>query len=348
MADMEDAEDLSRQGRVTIADIARDVGLNPSTVSRALSNPDRVSPETRRLVSQAAVRMGYVMNQMARSLRTGRTSTILVTAPAPSDRSISPVVMDVLRGIFSEARRMDYGVLVRETESGAATLRRTPVSGVADGIISISGTEVLMRAGGVAPDLAGVPVISLLTDQTRHGIPSIVADEEAGFREIAEYLLSRGHRRFAYVQGPGEASEHDRPRLRGLCDRLARETPEIRPVVLLAGDFDFASGARAAGEFLALDTLPTAVACVCDFVAQGFIHRVMEAGLRVPDDVAVVGYDDVDFSGWTTPGLTTVSQPTVKIGEAGARMLIDACLGRFELTAQRVIMPVSLIRRHSA
>lgn len=348
VAEAGDTGILPRQGRVTIADIARDIGVNPSTVSRALSNPGRVSPETRELVSRAAERMGYVVNHTARNLRTGRTNIILVAAPSSENRSISPVVIDVLRGVFSEARKMDYGVLVRETESDVDALTRGPVSGVADGIISVSGTETVMRAGGLTPDLTGVPIISLLMDQTRRGIPSIIADEEAGFRQITDYLLTKGHRRFAYVVGPGMASEHDQPRYRGMCDRLSEELGAPAPVRLIAGDFDFRSGARAAEQFLMLAERPTAVACVCDAVALGFMHRVREAGLRVPGDVAVTGYDDVDFANWTDPGLTTVSQPTVEIGQAGARMLIDACLGRFDLTAQRVIMPVSLVRRESA
>ncbi|WP_193731307.1 LacI family DNA-binding transcriptional regulator [Komagataeibacter sp. FXV3] len=349
MGNTEDDVGAARSGRVRIADIARELGLNPSTVSRAISNPNRVNPETHKLVAQTARRMGYTANHLARSLRTGRTNTLLVAAPSQPGLPISPVVIDVLHGIFFEAGRMGYSVFIRETDpSGMAPTNRRPLSGLADGIISISGTAEIIQSGGLAAEMAHLPLISLLTDQTQLNIPSLIADEAAGLYQAADYLIRQGHVKLAYIAGPLDISEHDRPRYQGFCRRLEESGLLDGHVRIEGGSYDFSSGTRAAETFLDLPDKPTAVIGVSDAVALGFIRRIKDAGLRVPEDVAVIGYDDLAYSAYTSPSLTTISQPTVEIGKAGTRLLIDACSGRFDLKPQLITMPTHLVRRESA
>jgi LacI family repressor for deo operon, udp, cdd, tsx, nupC, and nupG len=335
--------------RVRLADVARSVGLNRSTVSRALSNPDRVNPETRKLVQEAARRMGYTFNHSARSLSNGRTETILVAVPSRGQQSISPVVIDVLRGVFDEANRQSYGVLIREANPGDVSSRAYCAlpGGIADGILSISGTAQHMRHTGLTVESAGLPIVSLLTNHVSRQIPSIVAAEEQGLYELTSYLIDAGHRKLAYVSCAPD-SEHDVPRYRGFCRRLAESGLEDDHVAFMGGRLDFPGGVVAAESFLALSERPTAVACVSDEVAMGFIRRVKDAGLQVPDDVAVAGYDDLAGAAYNCPSLTTVSQPTYEIGVAGARLLIDICTGLTSASPQLVIMPTTLVRRESA
>lgn len=335
--------------RVRLEDIARAVGLNRSTVSRALSNPERVNSETRKLVQDAARKMGYTFNHIARSLSNGRTETILVAVPSRDKQSISPVVIDVLRGIFDEANQQGYGVLIRETTPRIISSRgyRPLPRGIADGILSISGTARHMHNAGLSPESAGIPVVSLLTNQVQRQIPSIIAAEEQGLYELVNYLIEIGHRKLAYVFCTPD-SEHDLPRYRGFCRRIAESGFQNNHTTFVGGRLDFTGGVRAAESFLALSERPTAVTCVSDEVALGFIRRLRDAGLRVPHDVAVAGYDGLTSAAYSCPSLTTISQPTYEIGVSGARLLIDICAGKTNYSPQLVIMPTTLVRRESA
>ncbi|NHN85068.1 LacI family DNA-binding transcriptional regulator [Acetobacter musti] len=322
--------------RITLADLAEKTGLNISTVSRALTRPGRVSAETRRLVEKVAADLGYMGNIAARNLSRGTTETIMVLAPNFTGQAISPVFTEVLLGVCDEAESLGLSVMIHSHTGQpipTADVMRFLHNHTVDGILLIA-TEKWDRAVAGHKDGPAPPVISVMHDLTSEGLSSVVAQEEEGFVAVVDHLAGLGHRSFAYIAGlPGVY--HEVRRYAAVRDRLTALGLQDGLVPIEGGPFDLASGFAAAGRFLALDQRPTAAICCCDALAIGFMQGVRQAGLSVPDDVAVAGYDGLDYTAFITPALTTAVQPSAEIGRAGVRMLDDFLKGR--ITAPRLV-----------
>lgn len=336
------------RGRVTLADIARLTGLNLSTVSRALSRPGRVNAETRQRVEDAASQLGYATNLAARSLSRGRAETLMVMLSGLAGQAISPVLTEVLRGVSAEATAQGYGVFMQslpDDEVRLADVAHLVRNGMVDGALLLIPVE-----DHPAPEdllsVSGLPVVATLHDQTRLGFPSVIAQEAEGFRMLVDHLLIRGHRRFGFLGGP-ERVDHDVIRFDAVRAHLAARGLAGSCVRLEGGPFDMAAGRRAAQRFTGLAGRPTAVLACSDTLALGFMRGVMEAGLRVPQDVAVTGYDGLDYGEFSTPSLTTLRQPSAEIGRMGTRLLIERCMGRGSADPQHIALPTELVLRES-
>lgn len=190
----------------------------------------------------------------------------------------------------------------------------------------------------------GVPMVALCEAIPNADIPQIEVDNRAGARRMTRYLASLGHRRIAYLCGPAE-NILERERLRGYRDGLREEGLPFAPALVLPGDWSLQSGAAAGAALLAAAERPTAVFCSSDEMAIGLVRSLVLAGVRVPEDISVAGFDDIDFSAMVQPALTTIAQPRRELGRTGAQVLIDLLEGRPAPT--RVRLKTELVIRAS-
>ena len=304
----------------TIYDIARHVGVSAGTVSRALSRPEKVLPATRERIEQAAAALGYVPNTIARTLKTQRSGKILVTVPDIAN----PFFAQILQGAEEAAQAAGYAVLLGDTqhqpdreERYAQMLRRNE----ADGLIVLghrlppTAREIVEQLGSQAPVVNGCEFDPAL------GIPSVHIDNAAAARAAMEHLYGLGHERIAVVGGPPDNPLH-RQRLEG-ARAAARARGRLRQLIIAPGDFSVESGYAAARQLLGQGTdAPTAAFCFSDQMALGVLAACRDLGLGVPQDVSVVGFDDLVSSRYLNPPLTTIAQPMRDIGSRAVRLLL--------------------------
>ncbi|MFC5003974.1 LacI family DNA-binding transcriptional regulator [Dactylosporangium cerinum] len=320
---------------VTIKDVARVAGVSPSTVSRALTTPALVQAETRARVERAAAELGYQPNRAARGLITGRTGNIGLIVPDLTN----PFFPGVVKGVQSRARESDFSVFLADTDedpSAEAGLVRA-LSKQVDGIVLCSPrmTEEDLRSV-----IGETPVVML---NRRVGqIPAITIDNIDGIRQAVAHLAALGHRRIGYVAGP-RLSWSNRERARAL-----RTTTNAAGIDLVEiGNFapQFAGGVAAADLVLAAGV--TAVIAYNDLVALGLLNWFATRGVKVPEAISVMGFDDIVLSQMVSPSLTTVAQPQEQIGRAGVDMLLQLLEDPDRAAAARRELPSQLMVRHS-
>src|SRR5712675_1448761 len=328
-----------------IYEVAKRAGVSTATVSRVLSQPDVVTPDTRRKVMLAVEFLDYAPNSAAKNLRTLRTGKLLVTVPDISN----PFFSLILQGIEETAQREGYSVLVGDTqhdeareERYAQMLRRKE----ADGLIFLGHrlpkeAAALVRA--MAPRCA--PVVNGCEFTPRLGIPSVHIDNAKAAAEAMDYLYRLGHRHIGIITGP-LVSPLSRDRLRGATARAKQQAAE-RDFVVMHGDFSIESGAAAAERLLGRRERPTAIFCFNDEMAMGAIETARRRGLRVPLDVSIVGFDDIRFARCVDPPLTTIAQPMRAIGEGTVRLLLEILNGDAETAPESVTLPHTLMIRSS-
>jgi len=317
---------------VTIKDVARAAGVSPSTVSRALSAPELVQPETRRRVQQAATELGYHPNRAARGLITGRTGNIGLILPDLTN----PFFPGVVKGVQSRARESDFSVFLADTDEDPtveADLVRALIKQV-DGIVLCSprmGEDELRSLAGETP--------MVMLNRRVGRIPSVTIDNSDGIRQAVAHLVALGHRRVAYVAGP-RTSWSNRERLRIL--RAATSASGVELVEVGNVVPQFAGGVAAADLVLAAGV--TAVIAYNDLVALGLLNRFSVRGVAVPDRMSVIGFDDIVLSEMVSPSLTTLAQPKEQTGRAGVDLLLAllddsdrAAVPRRELTSHLMV-----------
>jgi LacI family repressor for deo operon, udp, cdd, tsx, nupC, and nupG len=328
-----------------IYEVARRAGVSTATVSRVLSRPDVVAPETRKKVMQAVERLGYTPNSAAANLRTLRTRKLLVTVPDISN----PFFSQILQGIEEAAQRRGYAVLLGDTqhedkreERYASMLK----SKEADGLIFLGHRlpkEAAALVKAAAPRCA--PVVNGCEFSPRLGVPSVHIDNAKASAEAMDHLYRLGHRRIGVITGP-LVSPLSRDRLRGVKSQAKSEGAES-DLMVVQGDFSIASGAAMADQLLTRKDAPTAAFCFNDGMAIGVIQTAKRRGRRVPEDLSVVGFDDIQFARYTDPPLTTVAQPMREIGEGTVRLLLEILDGN-EIAPVSITLPHTLMVRGSS
>lgn len=331
----------------TIADVAARAGVSTATVSRALAKPDSVRADTVALVMKAVQACGYTPNSSARMLRTQRTNMVLVVVPSIANQMYS----HVLRGVDTALAPAGYGVIIGNLDSAPGNQARLVELAFArqvDAVILLCG--YIPGSKGRTMSDAGLPIVSLCAPIGDPAIPDICADDEAGGREAGRFLASLGHRRVAYAAGP-EGSVVDTARWTSFRDAVVAAGIEHDKIVRLEGQqgarFGFASGLAAGERFLALAERPTAVFCASDEIAMGLMKVVRRAGLRVPADVSIVGFDGIDQVDYLDPILSTMRQPRQEIGRRGAEVLLRMLDGTAAPQDHRIRLPVELLSRES-
>ena len=307
--------------RVSIKDIARQAGVSHSTVSRALSDSDLVSAQTKARIRHLASEMGYSPDAQARSLVRGRTMTIGVVVTIIAD----PFIAEVVQGIESTALDHNYSVILTsssyepEREIAAVDMLR---SKRVDSVIVTSS-----RVGAVYLDHleridAPIVLINNNREDTGPYTFSITVDNPHGGCEATRHLIESGHRRIAYITGRGDHSS-DAGRQEGYRQALAGSGIPFDPALILPGNGRSDGGERALATLIGLDSRPTAVFCYNDMTAIGLIRAAREAGLRIPEDLAVVGFDDIPFAAFAFPPLTTIAQPKFEMGKRAVEMALE-------------------------
>lgn len=330
----------------TIFDVAKRAGVSIGTVSRVVNNRDRVHPDTRERVLKAIQELNFQANALARGLASQRTNMLGLVIPQVNDSFF----FQIFRGVNDEVTAANYTLLIiSQTRQGnehryLELFRRGHVDAMI--LVAIDAR----RADIKQIQETGVPIILIQQDIGNH-VPTFVVDNYGGGRMIAEHLVGHGYQRFAYITGTDYTPDSNE-RLRGLRDVLHEHGLSIDDEDIMRGDFFEGSGYRAVIDLLQRPQRPRAIFAANDQMAVDAIRALQDHGLRVPEDVAVVGFDDVPFASYISPGLTTVHQPTYELGREAARMVFsmlqrDAEQNSKVRIAPRVQLPTSLVIRRS-
>lgn len=327
---------------VTIKEVARRAGVSVATVSRVYNHSQSVREETRLRVRRTAQRLGYSPHGAARSLVTNRTHTIGVLLPDLYGEFFS----ELIRGIDQTAQSRGYHLLLSaarsEGESLEAALRS--MRGRVDGLILMTPDLDAAAAGRTLP--AGFPLVLL------NGPPSDAACDSFGIANfdgasaVVRHLAALGHRRIAIVRG----AEHNfdaAERLRGFRAAAAELGLDADPALELPGDFSEAGGHAAALELLWRGVGATAVFAANDCMAIGALSAFREVGLRVPEDIAVVGFDDIPMARYVDPALTSVRVDISELGKTATDRLLDALAEPAPRTLRHHTLPTTLVVRRS-
>lgn len=335
-----------RPGAPTLESVATAAGVSRGTASRVLSGSPQVSERARAAVLLAADELGYVANRAARSLVTRRSDSVAFVVAEPEERFFSdPFFATVLRGAHTMVakHRMQLLFVVLSTAEDRDQFERYAVGGHIDGamLVSLHGADPLparLTSRGVPVVLVGRPY------RPGDGTPYVDADNVGGGRLATRVMIDNGRQNLGTITGPRDmVAAQDR--LDGFRAELASHGRRPTKASIVAGDFSVPGGERAMHQLL--DQMPglDGVFAANDLMAVGAMQAIVARGLVVPDDVAVVGYDDVPVAAALRPQLTTVRQPLVRMGEEMATLLIDALEGR--PTRSSVILPTELVERQS-
>lgn len=333
----------------SVADVAREAGVAPSTVSRALTKPGRIAEPTRLKVEAAARKLGYMVNQAARNLRIGQTRTIMVVLPDELYIGASQTVLEVLRSAAEAMTARGYSLVIANVSRAAQTdehILSLAFGGTVSGVLLMA-TPIPSTADRNLMQ-AGLPVVSLHFDMSGQNIPSVISNDSQAIGEAVEALVELGHARFLYIRGRTD-NYHDIERLRGVREALARSGISPAGLQTMPGDFNFEGGIAAGQLYLALapDERPTAVVCANDDTAIGFIKTVIDGGLDVPGDVSVVGFDGASVGAFMTPSLSTVQQSTAEMGRQAVDLVIGMATGELLAPPDRIEVRCQLVLRQS-
>jgi DNA-binding LacI/PurR family transcriptional regulator len=333
-------------GRPTLEQVALEANVSRGTASRVVNGSLEVSPWALKAVQDAIRKLGYVPNHAARSLVTQRSDTVLLVVSESEDRVFGePFFGSLVRGLSQELSTtpLQLNLMMASTARQHGRVEQLVRNGHVDGVILISlhGDDPLPQnlvAAGAPVVLNGRPMSDVGT------APYVDADNEAGARLATEYLYRQGRRRIATIAGTQDMAA-GLDRLNGYRAALRGKRGVTRLVA--QGDFRQDSGEAAMRELLTKDPAVDAVFAASDLMAAGALRALRAAGRRVPDDVAVIGFDDSEMARNTDPQLTSVSQPTQQMGRELAKLLI-AKLREPDTSLPPVILPTELVCRESA
>lgn len=307
----------------TLQDVAKHAGVSIATVSKVLSNTPYFTDATRDKVMAAVKELGYRPNLAARALSSGRTHTLAVVFPHIYDTIFKdPLVMQILEGIEVIATAQSYNLLLSTPRLNGNSLdeqyHRLIQSGYVEGVITIDNVP-LASAAQVAQDF-NIPTVVIGLQSGEYVVRN---DDCEGGRLQMRHALDLGHRDIGLIAVDAGLNLAIAERVTGIREVAAANGLNLDALPVALGDFSEASGARALKELL--DTYPdlTAVICLNDRMALGAIQAARAHGLHVPDDLTIIGYDDIPIAAMVTPPLTTINQNAQRLGEDAARMLFD-------------------------
>lgn len=328
--------------KVTIIEVAAEAGVSFATVSRVINNDSHVKPETRERVLATMQRLGYVANRQARSLAGGKSNTIGVLVPDLGTGYIG----EIIRGIDTELSWAGIDLILYTTHR-TATKESNYVANLARGMVDglllvlprnpVDYIETLTRRN--------FPFVLIDHQGTIENCPAVGATNWQGAYTATEYLISLGHRRIGFITGSMDLGCAE-DRLKGYRSALRTCHLPDAPELVYEGTFFQPDGYVGACALLDLKDPPTAILASNDVMAMGVMDAVRNRGLRVPDDISVVGFDNIPQSAMVYPPLTTVQQPLEQMGRVAAQMLINI-LNNVEKDASRIELPTELIIRSS-
>ena len=329
--------------RTRIKDIARVAGVSTATVSRALSDSSLVTDATREKVREAASKLNYRLNVRARNLRIQKSMAVLLVV-----RNMrNPFYLEIFRGVEAVARAAGYVLLMGNTEDDPereAEYFDMLRDGRADGMILMTGT--LPDSHAVLDTEAGIaPIVVALEAVENCRLAHVRIDNCTAAKQAVRHLAALGHRRIAHICGP-LPEILSRLRLDGYRKAMAEAGLAIPDNYEPVGDYSIRSGRECCAGLFDADSPPTALFVANDEMAFGAIGELRRRGLRVPEDVSVVGFDDLFISESYSPPLTTISQPRVEIGRTAMTMLLDI-MGARRTAPETIEMRTELVVRQS-
>lgn len=326
----------------TIRDVAREAGVSIATVSRVFNDSSLVSERTGNLVREVAARLNYWPNGVARSLITSRTHALGVLLPDMYGEFFS----EVIRGIDLASRRHGFHVLVSSSHADSEALSEAlrSMSGRIDGVMVMA--PDVDAPGAIRGFSHHCPVVLINPGQDVDECDTISVANIEGAQEMARHLLALGHRDVAIVRGPSRNLDAEQ-RVQGYRLALREAGIEPDPRLELRGDFTEPSGWEAGLQLVRMVPRPTAVFVANDHMAIGVLSALAEAGLSVPGDVAVAGFDDIAMARYTTPPLTSVHVNTSLLGERAVELLLRAKRSPNPDVRQHEVLPTTLAIRRS-
>jgi LacI family repressor for deo operon, udp, cdd, tsx, nupC, and nupG len=329
---------------ITIFDVARKAGVSTATVSRALAFPDRVAENTRAAVFAAIAEVGYTPNASARNLRAKKSRMVLALVPGMDNAFFTPI----LNAIEDQLSDAGYGLIMGDTRNDARKefhYTRVIRAGQVDGVVLLTGHLPRSESDHGVEGL--LPISIILNEIKGANLPLFDVANRKAARTMVNFLLSQGHRRIAHIRGP-EGHIEANERVKGYVDALKAANLPVEPELIWPGDFFPGSGKGSLQRFFAMSNRPTAVFASNDQSAIGFIKSLKDAGLAVPHDVSVTGFDDIGFLELFIPGLTTMRQPLADLGRLAALDLLKRIENAGKpLPATRVRLECELVIRES-
>lgn len=338
----EPGQNRAKPHSVTIVDVAREAGVSYSTVSRVLSGFEFVKDSTKARVLEAAERLGYVANLPARSLAGGRSQIIGLLVPGLDNGYIGEIV----RGIDEELAKSNYDLMLYTTHRhrGKESLYvNTIANGLTEGLLLL--VPLVQAAYLEALRERNFPYVLIDQSDESDKSPMVHCTNWQGAYDATRYLLELGHRRIGFISGIMEITSAVE-RLEGHRAALMDAGLELDERLIVGGDFWQSAAYEATHKLLSLKNRPTAIFASNDLSAFGVMEAVREAGLSIPQDISIIGFDDIPQASIVHPKLTTMRQPLDQMGRMAARMLMER-IENPELTPRRVTLATRLIVRDS-
>jgi LacI family transcriptional regulator len=340
MVDKKQTRNVLKKQVPTLSEIAKIAGVSRMTASRALNNQPGVSEATREEILRIADEMGYVANPLAQKLSAGKSHIIGAIAQLHTSYT-----SDLVMGIGSAVRGAGYEMLLYSLPGNDSQPPHSVVSllqQIADGLIAI-----LPYESGYLEELArfDVPVITIDAQSDDPPFPFVIADSYQGGRLAVRHLAELGHRHIGCIAGDLRLSSA-RGRLQAYRDMVAQLDLDDDEGLIVGGGFSHKEGFDAAKQLLTLTDIPTGIVAANDTTAFGALAAIREAGLSVPEDISLVGFDDIPLASEMHPTLTTIRQPLHEMGRSAINLLLARIVG-LEVPTNRTILPVKLIVRQS-
>lgn len=325
---------------VTSRDVAQLAGVSQMTVSRVLQGSDKVAPATRERVLAAMKEAGYRPHAAARTMRTRRTSTVGVVVADITNPFYPQLLEAVGAALDAAGQRM---VLWNAPDPDGSSALQALDEGIVDGLVFTTVTEGSEQLADAVR--RGEPILLLHRGLDSLECDQVTTDNRNGGRAVAEYLVATGHTRIGFLQGPEQTSTA-RHRERGFRERLAELGRPLADELTRQAGFAHDRARSAMRELLTQDDPPTAVFCANDLTALGAVDAVVSLGRRVPEDVWVIGYDDIALAAWDSYDITTVRQPIADMARAAVRLLLERIDDR-SLPPRKELFPSELVIRSS-
>jgi LacI family transcriptional regulator len=323
----------------TLYEVASMAGVSPATVSRFLNGTAKVSDDKRRTIERVIEELNYKPNRLAQSLKMGSTRTIGVLTQSLESGYFNQAMV----GIEDAVKDAGYALLIMSGHWHAdeeAERVELLIGRRVDGVVILTGK---LSDEQIRSYAQRVPIVAFGRQLEGERLVGFCLDNYRGACDAVEHLVSQGHRRIAFIAGP-EDHEDARARLAGYRDTLARHRIEVDPALIVAGDFQESGGLLAVNQLLASQQRFTAIFASNDLSAYGARLALYRHSIRVPDDISIVGFDDLHSSMYTTPPLTTVRQPLYDVGMGIGKMM----LGMVGQKGGEIAMPsLSLVVRES-
>jgi LacI family transcriptional regulator len=334
----------TKSADVTIKDVAWAAGVSPMTVSRVINGSDRVRPETQRRVEDAIAELGYIPSRLARGLSARKTGTLAVIVPDVAN----PFFTLIVRAAEEVARRSNFRVILCDTRADLAVESDVIKELIAHRVEGIAIAPVSDRSKPHLARLARFGVPFVLIDRTVAGFDcdAVLGESVGGAQRIVEHLIELGHRRIGLIVETDEVSTA-RERRRGYEAALAAAGLPFDPGLVEVQTPDPEGGFAGMSRLLSTEEPPSAVFAVNNLVALGAVEAVREAGQTVPDDVALVCFDDIELASRLYPFLTAMEQPAETFGTLGTQLLLERIHGRGPARGHVVVLPGRLTIRQS-